>query len=484
MDESRVGFCPYEPYTERRTDLLIPEKTTGWGNTRLVWSTYEGTESQQSFELRMRFRGYPKGYRACTNWSNVHVITLNAEDCHPHFVDGMWYWDYDLAYIKDELVGNWSYDDRRFDMIYLEITVIANHTQDYKDRTGVETSRFAGTAATIQYRPYYQITAVYYSKSDEVTIEYETTWERPDDRFSIGDIYFRGMSYKLFAHDERDPLVSYWGTINGIGKIKFPTRILYIPLKGKDIVLHVAMNASYRTSGDSWDVIYRGIVEDRTICNTPIIVPQIVDGVVHVHTKDSMDLNAPIEQITVKLENGKYGVDEVTVAPGEDAIFPYCPFNTQLVFSAIGSRGEATSRLVYAQCEGIVGDCVMVDSIGGDRKVRFRMRLVDDDYGPQITTQGDFETVELARRRPSAFYGVGGKTHISYTASCPEAYAVVDYAKDYDQKLMELEEMPELGDVMLRFTDGRRYAIAAQLEIKHPSKYYRVVTISGDEVSA
>ena len=90
-----------------------------------------------------------------------------------------------------------------------------------------------------------------------------------------------------------------------------------------------------------------------------------------------------------------------------------------------------------------------------------------------MTAQADFDTVKLAgRRRPSAFYGTGGTTSVSFGG-----YVLNDSAESF-------EAIADAGDVVCRFPDGRRYAIAPTVSLSYSNPAVVRVGVSGYEVQA
>lgn len=456
---------------------------------RLVWTTEFGPDVQNNFVFSIRWRAWEKGMSLRTAWSDTYAATLNASTCNPTqpIRNGRWWWSHDLdidGLLHDiaDSSGAFRYDTRRFDQIDMTVSLYTNYTTSEGVKRKSET---ATVNLYIGHIPEYRITSVFYEESDLMVIEYDTTWTRKDDRYCFEELYVSGygsvfdqldddtFSDIIQIADEEDSALrgNTWGTVTAPGRIEVPTKLLTQHLKGKSVYLDIRFNASYRPV-DMDFANARGYfeVEDRTICNTPTIRLVASDDPysVSVRTGDSGDLNAPIEKVTVKLMGGKYDADEVTVEPGEVATLRFCPFATPLVIEAVGSRGKATSKSVAASAGRITtGGITVLDSIAEELRVTLTWNQVHD-----IVTTGEREMIKLARRRPSAFYGTGGAASFSMQAAL------------IDEDGKDLERLPELGDVMVRIHDGRRYAIAMEAGISWEGPRVKTVTVSGEEVDA
>lgn len=456
---------------------------------RLVWTTEFGPDVQDTFTFTVRWRAWERGMSLRTAWSETYAATFNASACSPQqpVRNGRWWWSHDLdvdglLYDIADSGGAFRYDTRRFDQIDMTVSLYTNYTTSEGVKRKSET---ATVNLYVGHIPKYEITSVYYEESDLMVIEYETTWERKDDRYCFEELYVSGYgsvfdqiedeSFSDIIHIEDETASALkgntWGTVTALGRIEVPTKQLTQHLKGKSVYLDIRFNASYRPA-DLDFANARGYyeVEDRTICNTPTLRVTASDDPysVSVLTGDSGDLGAPIEKVTVKLFGGKYDADEVTVSPGEVATLRFVPFATPLVVEAVGSRGKATSRSVAASAGRIdVGGITVLDSIAEEERVTLQWNQTHD-----ITSAGERETIKLARRRPSAFYGTGGTTAFSMQAVL------------IDEDGRDLERLPEYGDVMVRIHDGRRYAIAMEAGVSWDGPRIRTVTVSGEEVDA
>ncbi len=488
-----LGLSDEYPYTTSTVGCRVYENEDGLHGSagkdiRLVWSTEEGTQTQKTFNFTIRWRARQKGVSHLSGWSTAVTAAVSATQCNerqPHKGGRVWWsHDLDIGGLLGQISGGgaWRYDTRVFDGMELQVSVYSTFQDDYAKKYGKTKSGTASASMlSINYVPVYEITSVYYETSDMVVIEYDTTWTRQDDRYAfepdcrvvgygasypdvelellgggIGSALFRGVT---------------WGTIAAPGRIEVPTSALTQHIKGKRVYLDIRFNAAYRPIELEF-AHARGTyeVEDRTICNTPTIA--LTDSEdpysVSVLTGDSGDLDAPIEQVTVKLAGGKYAADEVTVAPGDAATLRFPPLNRPFAVEAVGSRYGAVSAPAAAAAPAIATYGVTVlDSIEEGSRVVLQWNQTHD-----ITSTSEREVVKLARRRPSAFYGTGGATAFSMQAVL------------IDEDGADIEALPEKGDVMVRIHDGRRYAIAMDAGISWEGPRIRTVSITGEEVDA
>lgn len=470
------------------TPICIPNvKVYEVGNIvdfiRVAWSTETGTDQIESFTVSVKYKGWYKGYTTTTGWSAVRTHTFPAAELRSNLMPGKpdnrysWETDFNWDGLLQEMAGGstWDYDHRIYDTIEINVAVTANHTKAYIDKYKEKTTGPAYFDGWVGYFPAYYMTRLYYESSDLLVAEYETTWERIDDRWclewledDLGDVVPRG---------------EIWGHIAQKGRIEIPVSKLNRHIKGKYVDMRIRFNATYRVANSFFSIGYfEGVCEDLSICNTPYLAlvgtPTEYGTGVRIKTGDRNDLGAPIEQVTVKLRYGKYSFHQKTVDVGEIASFPDCPLNTELIFDAVGSRGKATSAVATLKVAPIRSEYGWLTHEPSGEMVELKWRTTSDDRGISVKASSNHEIVNLARRRPSAMWGPGGSTHVSITRA---------FLRDQDglRLVDQLEQFVDLGGVfIIRDPDGHVYAIAGEIEITNPAKDYWKVTISGDEVDA
>ena len=467
---------------------LRVKEGSGTADARIVWSTIYGSEAQESFNVTVTARGWAKGQPYQTAWKtySVKLPTAQCNQLKPYGAGGRVWWSVKLsqvgALVSDLCGGSVSYETRLVDSSDLEVRVSANWTSEWQGYMGASVSEEAAATLYLGFVPIYRLTRLYYAESNLVVIEYATTWTRKDDRFAVerfrtADSYDPDddgiqllASTGILADDD------YWGTVAAIGRIEVPVSKLTRHVKGKWCDLRIRFNASYRP----YDMEFATAEDvlkcmDMTSCSAPTLALAEVGDTVVLATGDSGDVaDSPCETVTVKLVGGKYAADQVTVKAGEKASFRFAPFGVPLEFEAVGGNaGGATSKAsVRVSAPAVASSQVVVDSIAEDLRCSLKWRKWAD-YGPSVTSQADFETAKLGgRRRPSAFYGVGGSTQVSFGG-----YLVGDSGEAW-------ERLAEAGDAMCRFPDGRRYAVAPKVTTAYLNDEVLRVDVSGDEVQA
>lgn len=484
---------------------------SGQHTPKFVWSTMAGLDTQESFILSVRWRGWKKGMSLPTEW-RTSVIQMNASACTPFLspYDGRYYWyapfDCDPLILNDMNAGNanWNYDERVYDHIEMTLSCWALHTPEFAAMAGYDRSEVAYSTCHIGYFPRYKLTACYYETSELVVIEYETTWTRNDDRFCIHnpDSGDRGHSHypgsRIMYFENQNPATgsyllngqTYWGTVVRKGRIEVPVEYINQHIMGRWVFLDLTFNAAYKPAGLN-AIQAMGIfsVSDPTICNTPTV--EIVESPdpygIGVLVGDSGDRDAPIEYATIKVSTPDYAdpeqknaygcavVESYPVECGKVAYLNFLPINTPLRIDVVAtSKAGGTSNLVTVFHDGIyAGDVVIFDTADDryhDNWDKYRLVLqFNKDY--KVDSAGDVETVKLAgRSRPSSFYGTGGTRSISVSG------VVID------SNCKNLEDMADCGDMYARFPDGRSYRITPEISINWEHGRIREVTVLGDEV--
>ena len=433
-----------------------------------AWDTFSGLDAQKQFRLDIRYRGWMRGINSCTAWSSTRQITLDADKCNPTNKNGMVYWRHsmDIGGMYKEISGGmWRYDFRTYDRLDLEIKVTAIHTDGHKQRTGVEQSSLGGQTVIIEYIPMYHLTNMYQETSDIVVLQYETTWERRNDRFHISVLNI------IQGGKEVSACTGYWSYIADNGRIEIPTSALTRHIKNQTVRIVVGFNADYRISGDQFDKVSGTFyVKDMSTCNPVFITLQEQNGKLLAYTRQSGSLSAAT-QATIKLVDGEYAFDERTVKVGETAVFPYCPFNKVLEFETVGSNGFATSEVTRQRHPGIYNNQYRLDDMKTGQYEILRWRDSSDDAGISVTARSNYEVVNLGRSYPTAFFGEGGQKDISYNCVL------------IDDEGLKLEAMAISGTLMLRAPDTRRYPFAGEVKISRPAPRITKINISGQVVS-
>lgn len=455
------------------------EDSLGARDIRLVWSTELGSDTSVSWTIGVSAQGYARGKYAEEQICSDNE-TFAASECHeskPYGDGGRVWWSHNLniGSALSKMTGGsrlWSYSGRAYDSIRIDVYVYSTFVSALPDgRTQSETARLT---TFIGFIPIYTITGAYYEDKDRLTITYSTTWERKDDRWWICDDDSRvggrstvgGMTLTKSSTN---------GDITAIGRIDVPSERLSTFVAGKSVRLNVHFNASYRAIGDFFaNSVKTLLVENRTTCDGVSLVLVSVGQTVKVRatapTSDTMPDGA-----IIMVDGSHYNFDIMQVALGEIAEFKYLPFGSEVKLSAIGYRdngstSEATSSLTVKTPSG--GGCV-IDVLSTGERLVMTMTEGGADKGPTVKTSPESTAVKLAGRpRPSAFYGTGGETTVSFTG-----VVLDEYALDY-------EALAEKGDILMRFPDGRRYAITPTIDVARKNLYAVRVKISGSEVSA
>ena len=442
-------------------------------DVRLVWSTERDSEVQKSFTVTVSARGWAKGEGRQTEWKS-YTATVPAAQCHeakPYGDAGRVWWSVKLsqvgALVAEQMGGHVTYTARSLDSIDLQAWVTANFTDAAAAEWGMSTSAEAYAYLYVGYIPAYALTKLYYDASGKVVIEYETSWTRKDDRWALEEMTCGGKSVLA----ERQ-----WGTVESIGRIEVPTTAFTQHIKGRELRVRLRFNAAYRP----YDLDF--FTDEATLkcldlstCSTPTLAVVSVGDSIVLAVGDSGDVaGSACDFATVKMVGGRYSFDEATVKVGELASFPFAPLGREVSFEAVGGNagGATSAKLATATAPAPASKAILIGSVtSGSRWSLSRWRRGDEALS--VTAQADFDTVKLAgRRRPSAFYGAGGTTSISFGG-----YVLDGSAESF-------ESMADAGDVVCRFPDGRRYAIAPKVSLSYSNPAVVRVDVSGDEVQA
>lgn len=465
--------------------LYEREDTNGGRDLRLIWSTMRASDVQKEFVISCHAWGYPKGQSYYDDLGDFNA-TVPASECHESAIPGgrAW-WSHDLQFggLMDALVGSggvWTYASRKYDQITLQFSMYSN----YKDGVVLAGQTHSDTTwpgqMWIGAIPAYVLTGAYYDVGDLLTIEYSTTWTRIDDRFCLEyDQNANGGPCRVIEDGNLGQQLTYqkeWGTIAALGKIQVDGSKLTTIVAGKQLYLNVRMNAFYRPIDmDYSNVIGTLTVKDRRTSSTPRLRIVSIGETVRIATSDAGGGDVPSDRVIVKMDGSKYAADQVDVAMGETAEFRFPPLGTYVSFQAVGytttGATSAASNRVGTETPKS-GNAILLDPVRGTSSDRIRLKYrLNSDMGWSFETSSNMETVKLAgRQRPSAYYGVGGNTSVSF-----EGALLNDPGTD-------VESLPERGDLMVRFPDGRRYCIAPKVSVKRKNTAVVTVSISGDEV--
>lgn len=457
--------------------------------TYLVWTTDAGTGTHKSFNISISWAGIPKGMTTMTAQSETITKTIPIAQCNEHtsqYQSGT-FWAVGLSQFDDLLseLGTWTGDDitfdgRKYDYIKFNVSISAN----YQDPSvwGADSSPADNAQIGLTFVPNYQITDVYYDTPDLIVVEYTADgWTRQDDRWALHRCKLSdGTSW--FLNTESIIAGNTYGVTPKLGRIEIPASAFTTSLMNKKIRLMIRWVANFLPVGEGFnDDTVEITVDSKIIKNTPTLAVASNDNrTIEFNVGDSGDKNAEIDTITVKMDNGKYTVDTVTVTKDgstwPQAVFRFCPYNTPLTFTAIGTKGQGASN--PKSLTGITltnRNKTSFDAIN-DEEVAVDLY---QDIQTQISTANNHSTVQFAgRRRPSAFYGTGGTTSLSFSATMlfDDANAFLSLAQ---------AELTGAGDIMVRLPDGKRYAMAVDsCDASWTLRNQKSVTISGQEVDA
>lgn len=451
----------------------------GSRDVRLSWSTEYGTVTHASWVLTIAAYGYPKGqsYEVEICDESDMFAASACDETKPDGDEGRVWWSHSLSVgnALSEITGGtgiFTYASRKYDNVRIEASVRSIYADP--EGMGAAGSETSWCTCYIAYIPTYRILGAYYEDKDRLTITYSTTWTRKDDRWWICDEDGR-VGGKSVVGGKALTTESTSGTITSIGRIDVPAERLSTFVAGKSVRLNVHFNASYRPIGDFFaNSVKELVVANKTTCDGVSLVLVSVGQTVKVRatapTSDTMPDGA-----IIMVDDSHYNFDIMQVALGEIAEFKYLPFGSDVKLSAIGYRdngstSETTSSLTVKTPSG--GGCV-IDVLSTGERLVMTMTEGGADKGPTVKTSPESTAVKLAgRSRPSAFYGTGGETTVSFTG-------VV-----LDEDALDYEALAEKGDILMRFPDGRRYAITPTIDVARKNLYAVRVKISGSEVSA
>ena len=487
MGVREIGFSSVTNNAVYRTEeeIWFDSDRTG---TYLVWTTDAGTGTHQSFTIAISWAGIPKGQTQMTAQSATITKTIPIAQCNEHtnayragtfWAVGLSQFDELMETFGDYTGDNITFTGRNYDYLTFNVSICANYANP--EQWGAESSPYDNANLSICFVPNYQITDVYYDTPEIIVVEYTADdWGRNDDRWALNRCKLSDGS-SWFLNSESIIAVNTYGTVAKYGRIEIPATAFTTSLMNKKIRLMLRWVASYLPIGYGFQTDTVEItVDSKVIKNTPTLSLASNDNrTVELNVGDSGDMNAEIDAITVKMEGGKYTLDTVTVtkegSTWPQATFKYCPYNTPLTFTAIGTKGQGASN--PKSISGITlknRNKYSFDTLADDIAVD-----LNQDIDVSVSTASNHSTVQFAgRRRPSAFYGTGGTASISVSATL-----IFDDA----EKFLSLaqSDSSEAGDVMVRLPDGKRYVMAVDsCDVSWTNRNQKNVSISGQEVDA
>ena len=495
MSINRIGVCPVTTNNVSNTVDYLHDGSSI--TTRyLVWNSDSGSDVHKSFEFQITFTGLVKGKNIETRESSTFTAKIPVAQCNEHtspYGSGV-YWGISFSQIEGLLANltngdtgaNLTFGKRKYDRIKLNVSIRANYIQDWG--WGIDdgvNSVWENQQIELVYVPKVTIDKMYYDETDLIVIEYSTpNWSRDDDRWGLD--YVRDSSGSFwqatrYLVDEDNT----WGSVVKQGRIELSTDLFTSSIMNKTVRVQLRIVPSWYppTEKHGFASTTQTItVKNQTIKNTPTItkVSSSEPTWFEFAVGDSGDKSAPIDQITVKMDGGMYACDQVTVYKQSDGTFPhvifkYAPFNTPIYFVAIGGAGKGVSNPKTVGSFTLSNrNRTVFDSLVNGTHIELM-----DDVQTSIEDKNNQTLVQMAgKRRPSAFYGAGGTTNLSFTATL-----LFDDANQF----LSLADSNEtfVGDVMVRLPDGRRYAMAVDsAKADWTLRNKKTVTISGQEVNA
>ena len=482
-----------DDYTEHGGTLYLYEEDDGDRDVRLCWRTTTGLTTntrQDDFVVSLKAVGKVRGEDDQETYT--YSTTWDAEDCDVSHPDDYYWWNHavDIGDFLDDCAGGtWDYADRTMDYLFLTVTMYSHFTRtkgtdDTSDDT-TGTSESVTTTVKAYWLPSYELEGVRYVDSSTLRILYGTTWERTGDRALVtaSSLTLDGENMVSLSAGKRY-------TISSIGKLDVPTSALVQHLAGEQVYVNaIQFSPSYATfvaqaptlsgyatvtggDGDDANSSTSSTTSSTSATNPGRPVLSIAG------TGDVTSINATSSgaaSITVKLVGGKYSFDEVTIEGDEGtASFPYSPLGVSNTYEAVAaSSSGGVSTVARVTVDPVESSGIVLDSLQGGQRLTLDYRLATSDLGPSTTTTATHEEVKLSgRRRPCAYYGEGGTTSVSFGGAL------------IDEDGVDFEELPEYGDLLCRFPDGRRYAIAATVKANRTTSRVVQIDVSGSEVDA
>lgn len=407
-------------------------------------------------------RGSDEAYVVDGSTTKTYSATWTSAKCNETTDSGNHDWSHELDMgdlVDDWAGGTWEYGDRVCDMLTLNFSIsITNDSGTYT----------ASNTFYAYWMPVYELTGAKYTSSENLRISYDTTWEQ-----SSIYVYISGGDYGVFL-DGENACEMYRSTQSHNGYVNISSDHLTRHLAGKEVDIYFKLFQTWdHAAPNDADVLLDGTV---TVGGDDGSTPELElasadwNGVTVQWEADD-----DAESITLKLVGGKYTFDEITIEPDGDsgtATFAFPPLGVDFEIEAVVDFGDGdTSSTAVLSVPAIDATGIAVGSVDGDAQLLLETRPSGSDLW-SVEVEPEVETVQLSgRRRPCAYYGSGGSTSVDFEG------AVMDDAADW-------EALPDEGDFVCRFPDGRRYAVTGTVEATRTSSGVIELSIEGDEVDA
>lgn len=446
------------------------------GNPYVIWSTENGTDWQEYFNIAITWRTVSKGsvgtgQNTYGEWHSTLWSRVEAVDCNPHKVAGSdrWWWSYDfgsLGIYTDQgwmepsgtnmqleiAPYGWGFDDRKYDAVQMQMAVRAIWHEGLEIDGSNESPRFENNSMYIYYIPAYTLDGVYFDYSG-MRIEYSAPgWTRLDDRWSPYDISQGGQSLVKYSK-------GWWDVIGEVGTIRIPIDdMTSMPTGGTSVHVKIGINSAFRDYCELQVALegYYTIV-DQTVCNTPrLTLVSATEERVQIRVNDSGDKGIPFDAANVMIQGSVFDTDLTQVEPGGIATIALPPLGASFTVAAIGFTDSAQSAV----------ETLTVPSIAGNSD--FILSPVDTGYSPvrlrfnpseSWTFAPEMESVKFAGRAyDSVAFGYGGSA--TGNVSCD----IVDTTMygDMYQSRTDFENLMFAGKCVLRGPDGERRNVVVE----------------------
>lgn len=446
------------------------------GNPYVMWSTENGTDWQEYFNIAITWRTVSKGsvgtgQNTYGEWHSTLWSRVEAVDCNPHKVAGSdrWWWSYNfgsLGIYTDQgwmepsgtnmqleiAPYGWGFDDRKYDAIQMQMAVRAIWHEGLEIDGSNESPRHENNSMYIYYIPAYTLDGVYFDYSG-MRIEYSAPgWTRLDDRWSPEAITQNGQSLVKYSK-------GWWDVIGEVGTIRIPIDdMTRMPTGGTPVHVKIGINSAFRDYCELQVALegYYTIV-DQTVCNTPrLTLVSATEERVQIRVADSGDKGIPFGAANVMIQGSVFDTDLIQVEPGGIATIALPPLGASFTVSAVGFTDSARSDVETLTVPAIAGnsDFILSPVDTGYSPVRLRFNPSESwTFAPEM------ESVKFAGRAyDSVAFGYGGSA--TGNVSCD----IVDtnmYGDMY-QSRTDFENLIFAGKCVLRGPDGERRNVAVE----------------------
>lgn len=446
------------------------------GNPYVMWSTENGTDWQEYFNIAITWRTVSKGsvgtgQNTYGEWHSTLWSRVEAVDCNPHKVAGSdrWWWSYDFGSIgvytdqgwmepsgtnmQLEIAPyGWGFDDRKYDAIQMQMAVRAIWHEGLEIDGSNESPRCENNSMYIYYIPAYTLDGVYFDYSG-MRIEYSAPgWTRLDDRWSPSDISQGGQSLVKYSK-------GWWDVIGEVGTIRIPIDdMTRMPTGGSSVHVKIGINSAFRDYCELQVALegYYTIV-DQTVCNTPrLTLVSATEERVQIRVADSGDKGIPFDAANVMIQGSVFDTDLAQVEPGGIATIALPPLGASFTVAAIGFTDSARSDVETLRVPAIAGnsDFILSPVDTGYSPVRLRFNPSESwTFAPEM------ESVKFAGRAyDSVAFGYGGSA--TGNVSCD----IVDTTMygDMYQSRTDFENLMFAGKCVLRGPDGERRNVVVE----------------------